>query len=148
MLAKPVVVIRQAIFPDLARLGASSDGQFRGLYLKIGAVSALVGTVVLALAWLYAERLLELLVGAEYVVGAALLVWLMAAAGRNEAASQSLRVQLLGAAINLGLFLMLVPMLELVGAGVAALAASAVMAVAMLWVLAHVVPAVDSQTPL
>lgn len=153
VLAKPVVVIRQAVFPDLARLGVAGDGEFRGLYLKIGAVSAAVGGLVLALAWLYAADLLAVLVGDQFVAGAGLLVWLMAAAAVDLAAAAlrpaayaagvagiSLRVQLFGAAVNIGLFLLLVPITGLIGAGVAALAASATMAGAMLWVLANVTP--------
>ena len=48
VLAKPVVVVRQAVFPDLARLRHQGTRDFRGLYVRFGVLSAGIAAVVVA----------------------------------------------------------------------------------------------------
>ena len=159
VLAKPVVVVRQAVFPDLERLWREGDRNFRGLYLRLGALSAVIAAVVVGAVAIFGERLLGALVGVAYIDGAALLTWLMLAAAIDLAAAAlrpaayaigaatgSLRAQALGAGVNVGLFLLLVPTVGLTGAGAAAAGAALTVALLMAWLLATGTPAAGSRT--
>ena len=155
VLAKPVVVVRQAVFPDLARLwqqhleDGSGTREFRRLCVRLGLLSALVAALVVGAIAIYGALLLELLVGDSYVYGAGLLTWLMLAAAidfgsaslRPAAyamgfAARALHIQLVGAAVNVVLFAALLPLLGLTGIGIAAAAASMTVVAAMAWLLA------------
>ncbi len=155
VLAKPVVVVRQAVFPDLARLwqqhveDGSGTSEFRRLCVRLGLLSALVAALVVGAIAIYGALLLELLVGDSYVYGAGLLTWLMLAAAidfgsaslRPAAyamgfAARALHIQLVGAAVNVVLFAALLPLLGLTGIGIAAAAASMTVVAAMAWLLA------------
>lgn len=160
VLAKPVVVVRQAVFPDLARLWQHGDANFRLLIVRLGALSAAVAALVVGGVAVFSVELLTALVGAGYAYGAGLLTWLMLAAAIDlggaalrpaayviGAAAAALRLQLLGAGVNVGLFVLLVPIMGLTGAGLAAVAASATVAASMVWLLSSAAPAADPQTP-
>jgi O-antigen/teichoic acid export membrane protein len=149
VLAKPVVVIRQAVFPDLARLWNEQDPRFTTLYVRLGLVGGLVAIAVVVVIYVYGGQLLAALVGQEYVHGATLLTWLMFAAALDlvgatlrpaayamGAASAALRVQLASVACHLGMFVGLVYLFGLAGAGAAAAGTSALLMAGMLWLVA------------
>jgi O-antigen/teichoic acid export membrane protein len=150
VLAKPVVVIRQAVFPDLARLWREQDPRFTTLYVRLGLVGGVVAAAVVMLVGAYGVELLTALVGAEYVHGAALLTWLMLAAAVElmgatlrpaayamGAAGAALRVQFAVVVCHVVLFTVLVFHTGLAGAGMAAAAASALLTAGMIWLVAH-----------
>ncbi|HEY5680886.1 MAG TPA: oligosaccharide flippase family protein [Pseudomonadales bacterium] len=139
VLAKPVIVVRQAVFPDFARLWRERDPRFKTLYWRLGLYGGLIAAVVVGLVGLYAGELLEALVGEEYVQGAALLVWLMVAGALEligaalrpaayamGAATGALRVQIVTAVCHVSAFAVLVPWLGLAGAGIAAACSGAI----------------------
>lgn len=147
VLAKPVVVVRQAVFPDFARLWRDGDPRFKTLCWRLGLYGGLIAAVVVGAVGLFAGELLEALVGAEYVHGAALLVWLMVAAAFEligaalrpaayamGAARGALRVQIVAVVCHVSAFAALVPWLGLAGAGIAA-AGTGVIALAGMVVL-------------
>jgi O-antigen/teichoic acid export membrane protein len=150
VLAKPVVVIRQAVFPDLARLWRQQDPQFTTLYVRLGLVGGAVAAAVVILVGAYGVELLTALVGAQYVHGAALLTWLMLAAAVElmgatlrpaayamGAAGAALRVQFAVVVCHVVLFVVLVFYIGLAGAGMAAAAASVLLTAGMIWLVAH-----------
>ncbi|MCZ6711868.1 MAG: hypothetical protein O7B25_16000 [Gammaproteobacteria bacterium] len=163
VLAKPVVVIRQAVFPDLARLWRSRDPQFTTLYLRLGMLGGAVAATVVIVIGAYGRELLAALVGDGYTSAATLLTWLMVAAAVDligaalrpaayamGAAAAALRVQLIAAACHLSLFVALVSFFGLTGAGVAAAAASAVLVSGMAWLVAKYAnryPEAGGETP-
>ena len=163
VLAKPVVVIRQAVFPDLARLWREQDPRFKTLYMRLGFLGGAIAVVVVLLISAFGKELLGALVGAEYVYGAPLLTWLMLAAAVElvgatlrpaayamGAASAALRVQLVSAACHVALFVLLVLALGLTGAGIAAAVASVLLMAGMLWLVgtyASRSPSGERETP-
>lgn len=139
VLAKPVVVVRQAVFPDLARLWRERDPRFKTLYLRLALYGALIAAMVVGTVGLFAAELLEALVGDEYVHGAALLVWLMVAGALEligaalrpaayamGAATGALRVQIVTTVCHVAAFAVLVPWQGLTGAGMAAAGAGVI----------------------
>jgi len=163
VLAKPVVVIRQAVFPDLARLWRNRDPRFTTLCVRLGVVGGAVAVAVVILIVAYGEGLLAALVGDDYIGAAGLLTWLMLAAAVDlfgaalrpaayamGAATAALRMQLAAAACHLSLFVGLVFYFGLAGAGMAAAAASVLLVTGMAWLVASYAigsPGAGSETP-
>lgn len=144
VVAKPALLVRQAIYPDLARLHHRRDGAFKQIVISM---AAMMGLPALALAiaslWLGAP-LLNLTVGAGYVPAAGLLSWLTAAATLEMAASPLrpagyaldcakalLGVQVLASLIFIAAFQALTPQFGLLGPGVATVAMSLVTLIGM-----------------
>ncbi len=132
VVAKPALLVRQAIYPDLARLRHRRDDAFKGIVISM---AAMMGLPALALAiaslWLGAP-LLDMTVGARYVPAAELLSWLIAAATFEMAASPlrpagyalgcakaMLGVQVLASLIFIAAFQVLTPQFGLTGPGIA-----------------------------
>jgi O-antigen/teichoic acid export membrane protein len=163
VLAKPVVVIRQAVFPDLARLWRSRDPQFTRLYVRLGILGGTVAVAVVVFIGAYGRELLAALVGDGYTSAATLLTWLMVAAAVDligaalrpaayamGAAAAALRIQLTVAACHLSLFVGLVSLFGLSGAGVAAAVASVLLITGMALLVARHAsrfPEADAETP-
>lgn len=139
VVAKPALLVRQAIYPDLARLRHRSDRNFSRLVITMAAMMS-VPALLLAIAsiWLGAP-LLKLAVGEGYVPAAALLSWLIAAATLELAAAPlrpagyalgaakaMLGVQALASVLFIALFQLLTPTLGLAGPGLATVAMSLV----------------------
>lgn len=80
VLAKPVVLLRQVVFPDLARLWRNDVPRFIRVTWKTGAITAGVGLVVVALSVFAAEPLLVALAGEDFGAAAGLLSLLLLAA--------------------------------------------------------------------
>ncbi|MFP6836929.1 MAG: lipopolysaccharide biosynthesis protein [Pseudomonadales bacterium] len=163
VLAKPVVVIRQAVFPDLARLWRSRDPQFTRLYVRLGILGGTVAVAVVVFIGAYGRELLAALVGDGYTSAATLLTWLMVAAAVDligaalrpaayamGAAAATLRIQLTVAVCHLSLFVGLVSLFGLSGAGVAAAVASVLLITGMALLVARHAsrfPEADAETP-
>ena len=139
VVAKPALLVRQAIYPDLARLHHRRDTAFKLIIVSMAAMMG-IPALVLAIAslWLGAS-LLNLTVGAGFVPAAGLLSWLIAAATLEMAASPlrpagyalgsakaMLGVQVLASLVFIATFQALTPHFGLNGPGIATLAMSLV----------------------
>jgi len=80
VLGKPVVLLRQAIFPDLNRLWLRDARRFRRLTVQVSVALLAVGTVFVVAALLAGGPLLAWLAGSDYRAGAGVLALLLAAA--------------------------------------------------------------------
>ncbi len=139
VVAKPALLVRQAIYPDLARLRHRGDAAFNKVVVSMAAMMG-IPALLLAIAslWLGAP-LLKLTVGESYVPAAGLLSWLIAAATLEMAASPlrpagyalgcakaMLGVQVLASLVFIGAFQWLTPSWGVTGPGVATVAMSLV----------------------
>lgn len=77
---KPVALIRQAIFPDLARTWLNEPHQFLRFTLQVTAVLAGVGLLFMVAIWFLGDDLLNLLGGPDFVPGTMLVILLVGAA--------------------------------------------------------------------
>lgn len=137
VVAKPALLVRQAIYPDLARLHHRRDGAFQQIVISMAAMMGLPALLLaVASLWLGAP-LLNLTVGAGYVPAAELLSWLIAAATFEMAASPlrpagyalgcakaMLGAQVLASLIFIVAFQVLTPQFGLTGPGIATFAMS------------------------
>ncbi|MFV2090982.1 MAG: lipopolysaccharide biosynthesis protein, partial [Pseudomonadales bacterium] len=80
VLAKPVTLLRQVVFPDLARLWRNDVDRFIRVTWRTGAITAAIGLVVVGVSVFAAEPVLEGLAGAEFGAAAGLLTLLLVAA--------------------------------------------------------------------
>jgi len=80
VLLTPVKLVRQVIFPDLARLWLSSAAGFRRLLRQVTLVAGAAGVAFAALAAIAGEALLGLVFGAPFAAAAGALTWLVVAA--------------------------------------------------------------------
>ena len=80
VLSKPVILVRQAIFPDLTTLWAEDKGTFLSLTWRTSAVLLLAGALFVLGALAYGGDLLALLAGDAFLAGATLLALLLGAA--------------------------------------------------------------------
>ncbi|MBK8959604.1 MAG: lipopolysaccharide biosynthesis protein [Proteobacteria bacterium] len=139
VVAKPALLVRQAIYPDLARLRHRRDDAFNKVVVSMAAMMG-IPALLLAVAslWLGAP-LLKLAVGENYVPAAGLLTWLIAAATLEMAASPlrpagyalgcakaMLAVQVVASVVFIAAFQGLTPALGVTGPGVATVAMSLV----------------------
>jgi O-antigen/teichoic acid export membrane protein len=139
VLAKPVTLLRQVVFPDLARLWRNDVPRFIRVTWRTGAVTAGIGLAVVAVAFVAAEPLLEALAGAEFGAAAPLLTLLLLAASIDLAgaslrpasyvmgrARALLKVQIVATLVYLTGFALLVQMLGLPGIGIASIGSALV----------------------
>ncbi len=80
VLAKPVTLLRQVVFPDLARLWRNDVPRFIRVTWRTGAITAGVGVLVATLSIFAAEPILIALAGEEFGAAALLLTLLLLAA--------------------------------------------------------------------
>jgi len=81
VISGPALLLRQVLFPDLARMWQPAPDQYRGLLRRALGWSALAAIVFVGAALWFGEDLVVMLFGERYRVGASLLGWLMIAAG-------------------------------------------------------------------
>lgn len=79
-LSKPTLLLRQVVFPDLARLWAVDRPAFRGLLLRVTVLTSLFGIALAAAAWFVGGPILALLFGPDFAGAGPLLSWLLLAA--------------------------------------------------------------------
>lgn len=136
VLVKPVVAIRQAVFPDLTRLWRDNRASFRRVCALIGLAGGGLGAVVAVVVALTGEPLVRLLLGEAYAAVAPLLILLMAAGALELAAAafrpagyamgraeEVLRVQVVVTLLHTLLFVFFIVLGGLSGAGWAAICA-------------------------
>ncbi len=136
---KPVVMLRQAIFPDLSRLWPNQRTQFLALARRVSLIFTLIGSAFVLAAITFGEQLLVLLAGKTFREGAPLLALLLAAgtldlggAALRPAsyamgkATQVFRLQVVAVVLFSCALFGLAPVLGLTGAGWATLIGSAI----------------------
>jgi len=132
VVSKPVTLLRQVVFPDLARLWRSDVSRFVRVTWRTGAITAMVGLVVAAVSVVLGEAVLETLAGSDFGVASSLLTLLLFAASIDlagasfrpagyvmGAARALLNVQILATVVYLGGFLVFVRLDGLAGVGYA-----------------------------
>ena len=80
VLRKPVALIRQAVFPDLARLWLDEPHRFLRFSLQLSGLLLVIGMGFMLLVSWFGEGVLTLLGGAQYASGALLMALLVGAA--------------------------------------------------------------------
>lgn len=81
VISGPALLLRQVLFPDLARLWQLAPGEYSGLLRRTLAWSTLAAAVFVGGAIWFGSDLIVMLFGERYRVGATLLAWLMISAG-------------------------------------------------------------------
>lgn len=79
VLAKPVLMLRQSILPDLARLWHDQDDSFRRLTFRSGLIAGSASAAIFGVVVVMGRPLIELIMGTAYVDAAPLLVLLVLA---------------------------------------------------------------------
>ena len=146
LLAVPALLLRQVLFPDLARLWHHAAPSFGRVVARTLGTALAFGLGVALLMRVIGGPLLEAAVGSEYLAAAPVLAWLMLAAGlelgvstvRAAAYAQGLAGRVLRYyALSLGLYLMVLlamtPLTGLTAAGMAAAAAALANLAAISW---------------
>lgn len=156
VVAKPALLVREAIYPDLARLRHRRDQAFSKIVVIMAAMMG-IPALLLAIAslWLGAP-LLKLAVGENYLPAAGLLSWLIAAATLEMAAAPlrpagyalgcaqaMLVVQVLAAVLFIAAFHWLTPTLGMTGPGIATVAMSLVTLLGLSLVVRRALAAAD-----
>ena len=152
VLSKPVILLRQAIFPDLTELWERDRSAFLSLTWRASAALALVGGVFVLAALAFGPDLLVLLAGEPFRAGATLLALLLGAAAlelgaaplrpASYAMDRVVQVLILQSGAVLLFFAALFaakPLIGLDGAGWAALASASASLIGMAWLVRHTV---------
>ncbi|MFC1777384.1 lipopolysaccharide biosynthesis protein [Pseudomonadota bacterium] len=132
ILSKPAMMLREVLFPDLARILHTQAEGFRQLGFRAVMAAGAVGLLLVLLSIPAGGPVLGI-IGTEYTVAAPLLTLMLLAATFELAGSplraaayamgkvgQVLRIHLVSVLIYLGLFYLLTPVLGLKGPGIAA----------------------------
>ena len=146
VVSKPVVLLRQAIFPDLTELWAQDKGAFLTLTWRASAFLALIGGLFVLAALAFGADLLVLLAGEPFRAGSTLLALLLGAAAvelgaaplrpASYAMDRVVQVLILQSGAVILFFATLFatkPLIGLVGAGWAALASASASLLGMVW---------------
>lgn len=133
LLTVPALLLRQVLFPDLARYWHRGDPRFTRVVKLTVAVSLAFGVGVAVLAGFVAEPAINLLAGEGYAGATAVVVWLMLSAGLDLGVSglraagyamglagQLLRLYLISILVYVVLFALLSQSAGLAGTGMAA----------------------------
>ena len=139
VLAKPVLLIRQAAFTEITRLGAQGNGALAGVFRTYGLRLVLPALALVSLASVFREELLVFVGGSAYSQAGLLLVLLLVAAAielvgavlrpiayAHGKASVALKVQVAAMLTYLGIFVVLSGVYGLNSVGVAAIASACV----------------------
>lgn len=137
VLAKPVLLIRQAAFTEITRLGAQGNGALAGVFRTYGLRLVLPALALVSLASVFREELLVFVGGSAYSQAGLLLVLLLVAAAielvgavlrpiayAHGKASVALKVQVAAMLTYLGIFVVLSGVYGLNSVGVAAIASA------------------------
>ncbi len=148
VVSKPVVLLRQAIFPDLTELWNENKSAFLSLTWRASAALALVGGVFVLAALAFGADLLALLAGEPFRAGATLLALLLGAAALELGAAplrpasyamdgvvQVLILQSMAVALFFATLFATKPLIGLDGAGWAALASASASICGMVWLV-------------
>jgi O-antigen/teichoic acid export membrane protein len=132
ILSKPAMMLREVMFPDLARMLHGGDADFMQLGFRAVRTAAAAGLVLVLLSIPIARPVLSV-IGSEYTIAATLLSLMLLAATFELAGSPLraaayamgqvapvLRIHLLGVVLFFCAFMLLAPYLGLAGIGIAA----------------------------
>lgn len=146
ILSKPAMMLREVLFPDLARILHTETEDFHKLGFKAVKAAGAAGLLLVLISIPAAGPILGI-IGPEYTGGATLVSLMLLAATFELAGSplraaayamgtvaQVLRIHLLGVLVYLGLFYLLTPVMNLPGPGVAAVTGSLI-TLTLMWVL-------------
>jgi len=148
-LAKPAKLLIPALYPELARLHAEGGrAQMTRLAVQVGLLGGGVGLVLLAVSAFGGAPLLALVMGKGFAAAADVMTWQVGAAVIGILAlplepmlvslghaGSALRVRLVVSGAYLVALTPIVERFGAVGAGASLVAASAILALGMLWVL-------------
>lgn len=145
LLAKPALLIRQVVFLDLTRSWNQGSDAFKVITYSTVALGGALGLVFVALSYFFGDVLLARLLGKDFAAAAPVLTLMLLAATFDLSASplrsalyasghaaKVLRFYVLSTFVYLALLVMLTSKLGLIGAGVAATAASLIPLIGML----------------
>ena len=148
VLSKPVILLRQAILPDLTELWQQDRTAFLSLTWRASTLLALVGAAFVLAALAFGADLLVLLAGEPFRTGATLLALLLGAAALELGAAplrpasyamdrvvEVLVLQSVAVALFFAALFATRPWLGLDGAGWAALASASASLVGMAWLV-------------
>lgn len=152
ILSKPAMMLREVMFPDLARMLHSGGGGLGELGFRAVRIAAMAGLLLVLLSIPIAGPALSL-IGAEYTQAATLLS-LMLLAATFELAGSPLRaaayaigrvspvlhIHLLGVVVFFGLFVLLAPWIGLPGPGIAAVTGALLTLLLMVALIRRVAP--------
>lgn len=146
VVAKPALLVRQVIYPDLARLRHRGDHAFTRVIASVGAAMGGPALLLTVLSLWYGDVVLAVTVGPDYRPAAALLSWLIAAATLElaaaplrpaayalGAAAAVLRVQLWSCVVFIATLQWSTPTVGISGPGIASVALTAVTLVGLAW---------------
>ena len=148
VVSKPVVLLRQAIFPDLTDLWEEDRSAFLSLTWRASAILALVGGVFVLFGLAFGADLLALLAGEGFRAGSTLLALLLGAAALELGAAplrpasyamdrvvQVLILQTSAVILFFATLFATKPLIGLNGAGWAALASASASLCGMVWLV-------------
>jgi len=131
LLAKPAVLIRQVVFPDLTRSWQQRSADFAHVTWRTAGLGGAFGLLFVVIGWLAGAAVLTRIVGPAFAAAAPVLTLLLLAAAFNLAAAPLraatyaighagavLRLHGFASVVFLLLFIGLVPWLGLIGAGI------------------------------
>jgi O-antigen/teichoic acid export membrane protein len=144
LLAKPAVLIRHVVFVDLTRSWNQDSADFKLVAYRTASYGGGIGMLFVLAGYFFGDVFLDVIVGKEFVAAAPLLTVLLLAATFDLAASslraaayatghagEVLRINAVATVVYIVLFVLLVPQIGLMGAGVAACAAAAIPQIAL-----------------
>jgi len=80
VLARPAVLLRQVVFPDLTRLWTNSRTEFQHVVVKVCIVSGLIGLCFVVPSIFFGDWFMGTVFGKQFEVAGNLLTWLLVAA--------------------------------------------------------------------
>lgn len=146
VVAKPAVLVRQAIYPDLARLRHRRDHAFRHVVVSMATLMGVPALLLAIVSAWWGDALLAATVGPDFAPAAGVLTWLIAAATLELAAAPlrpagyalgvakaMLGIQALASVLFIATFQLLTPSLGLIAPGIATLVLWATSLAGMAW---------------
>lgn len=146
VISVPALLLRQVLFPDLARLWRMASDEYRQLLGRALTWSALTAALFVAAVLWFGDELVVVLFGERYRDGAILLAWLMIAAGlelttsvmraglyARARAGRVLAGYAAGVVLHAAVFVPLVMAAGLAGAGIAAVCGAVVTLGLVMW---------------
>lgn len=148
ILSKPGALLWQVLFPDLVRMWARGAADFRAMLLRAILICALSGLVFTLVSVFAGSYLLTIGLGADYAKATPLLSLLLlattlelmstvlrAAGYAMSHAGKILRIHLISAVLYLMTFVVLTPLLGLIGPGIAACTSAVVAFTSISWLV-------------
>lgn len=133
LLAKPSILIRQVIFPDLTRSWREGSANFKLIAYKTAMMGIIIGLLFVVSSYFYGANLIETFVGKDFIAAAPVLTLMLlaatfdvsssslrAAAYAMGIASNVLKYYVLSFVVFLILFIFLTLHIGLIGTGMAA----------------------------